>query len=363
MPREIWINAGAGETRAALLKDGVLDGYLAGSLLGPRGARLGDIYLGRAAKVMAALEAAFVEIGAERPGFLPLREVGGTLQEGAALAVVVTREAAGEKGARLSAKVAAAPPPGARPPMLLQPGPDVMARAIGAWADAQTEILIDDGRAAAAARAAFPQLRIAQSGADLFDAIEEQLAGLAAPRVMLPSGGFLTIERTRALTAIDVDSGGFQAAGGRAETARRINREAAREAGRQIRLRGLGGIMVIDFIQTDELLALAGMLRDSLGEPVEIAPVPALGLVTLARRHEALAAGTGFDAAARAVLRQIERSARAAPGRLLTVRAAPEVTALLAGAAVRAGLDRRGVGQVHYAAEVGRGGDFDVATG
>jgi ribonuclease G len=224
-------------------------------------------------------------------------------------------------------------------------------------------ILIDDGRAAAAARAGFPRLRITQCGADLFDAIEEQVAALAAPRVMLPSGGFLTIERTRALTAIDVDSGAFQAAGGRAETARRINREAAAEAGRQIRLRGLGGIIVIDFIQTDETPVLAEMLRDSLGEPAEIAPVPALSLVTLARRHKGVAPATVFDAAARAALRQVERSARAAPGRLLTVRAAPEVTALLAGAAVRAGLDRRGVGQVHYAAEPGRGGDFDVATG
>jgi len=105
------------------------------------------------------------------------------------------------------------------------------------------------------------------------------------------------------------------------------------------------------------------MLRDSLGEPVEIAPVTALGLVTLARRHGGAAPGAAVDATARAVLRQVERSARAAPGRILTVRAAPAVTALLAGAAVRAGLDRRGVGQVHYAAEPGRGGDFDVATG
>jgi Ribonuclease G/E len=363
MPSEILVNAGAGETRAAWVVDGVLEGYAARSLLGPRGAAIGDIYLGRVLKVMDAVEAAFVEIGHDRPGFLALKDAkGARLHEGMALAVAVTREASGDKGPRLAA-VAHAAPPGARPPLLLQEGPGIAARAIAAWADEDTLILVDDARAAAALGAAGHA--VTHRAGDLFEPIAEQVAALAAPRVALPCGGFLTIEKTRALTAMDVDSGGFRAAGGRAETARIVNREAAREAGRQIRLRGIGGIVVVDFIQAEELPV--ALLRESLGAdvPVEIVPVPALGLVTLARRHGALGhgGGTAADAVAQAVLRQLERSARAAPGRPLTVRAAPAVTALLAGAAVRAGLDRRGVGQVAFVAEAGRGGDFDVATG
>lgn len=369
MPSEILIHAGAGETRAALVTGGRLEAYAAASLLGPRAARRGDIYLGRVVKMVDAIEAAFVEIGHGQPGFLARKDVlrGIRLHEGAALPVTVIREAMGEKGARLSAKVSAALPAGARPPALLTPGPDLAERVVRDWAGKDTPVAIDDARAAAALRSVFPGHVIERVREDLFARhdLEDQIAGLMVPRVMLPSGGFLTIEKTRALTAIDIDSGGFQAAGGRTETARAVNREAAREAGRQIRLRGIGGVIAIDFIQTDDLPV--AILRESLGDavPVEIVPVPALCLVTVARKHEGPSPVTG-DAAemtARAVLRQLERSARAAPGRRLTVRAAPRVTALLDGAAVRAGLDRRGVGPVDYVAEAGREGDFDVATG
>jgi ribonuclease E len=77
--------------------------------------------------------------------------------------------------------------------------------------------------------------------------IEDQLDTLYAARVALPSGGSLVIEPTEALVAIDVNSG-KQKHGGHEETALKTNLEAAAEVARQLRLRDLGGIVVIDFI-------------------------------------------------------------------------------------------------------------------
>jgi ribonuclease E len=77
--------------------------------------------------------------------------------------------------------------------------------------------------------------------------IEDQLDELYSPRVSLPSGGSIVIEPTEALVSVDVNSG-KQKAGGHEETALQTNLEAAREVARQLRLRDLGGIVVVDFI-------------------------------------------------------------------------------------------------------------------
>lgn len=77
--------------------------------------------------------------------------------------------------------------------------------------------------------------------------IEEQLDIIYAPKVTLPSGGSVVIEATEALVAVDVNSG-KQKSGGQEETATQTNLEAATEVARQLRLRDLGGIIVIDFI-------------------------------------------------------------------------------------------------------------------
>ena len=68
----------------------------------------------------------------------------------------------------------------------------------------------------------------------------------------LPSGGWITIEGTEALTAIDVNSGSFTASTGLEETSLKVNLEAAYEIGRQLCLRGIGGLIVIDFIHLNE---------------------------------------------------------------------------------------------------------------
>jgi ribonuclease G len=397
MPSELLINAGAAETRIAWVEDGVLQAYSAAPSIGGR-ARLGDIHLGRVARVMPAMQATFVEIGDARAGFLALAQartlatkvdpaISDCLREGEAVVVQVMREAAGDKGARLTADVALTPELEvacklARPPALLQRGPGPVERALR---DCKANsILIDDARVVASARKVHPHLTIELAKDDLFARhdLEEQIALLSQSRVALVCGGWITIEAVEALTVIDVDSGSFASAGDRAETSRIVNLEAAREAGRQIRLRGIGGLIVIDFIQMEsgaERVVVA--LKDSLargGTPSEISPMTSFGIVAITRQRAdvpldssepcGVCGGSGARRSAQSIaleiLRAAERSARTAPGRQIIVRAAPEVADWLAAhqEEVRAGLDRRGVGRMQILAEARRREDFDVAS-
>jgi Ribonuclease G/E len=358
MASELFINVGAGESRAALVEDGVLQAYAAEPALGG-GARTGDIYIGRATRVMAAMQAAFVDIGQDRDGFLSLRDAP-PLHEGAVLAVQVTRPAMGEKGAKLTARVTLTPELEARakmakPPALLAEGPDLAQQTVRDWKADQ--VFTDDARTA-------QRLKIGLAKDDLFlrHDLEEQVAALYRPRVTLTCGGWITVEKTEGLTAIDVNSGGFAASGGRAETARLVNQEAAVEVGRQIRLRGIGGLIVLDFIQTEQGEAVTAALKGALArDPTrsEILPMNSLGIVCIARQR--LAAPLPPRDMGCEILRAVERSARAAPGREVMVRAAPEMIARLERPEIRAGLDRRGVGRVRYISEA-RGKDFDVGT-
>jgi len=357
MPSELLINMGAGESRAALVEDGVLQAYGVEPAAGGQ-ARTGDIYLGRVTRVMAAMQAAFVNIGQDRDGFLSLRDAP-ALHEGASLTVQVTRPAMGEKGAKLTARVTLTSEQDARarmakPPALLSEGPDMAQRVLHDWkAD---KVFTDDARTA-------QRLKVELAKDDLFlrHDLEDQVAALYQPRVALACGGWINIEKTEGLTAIDVNSGGFAASGGREETARVVNLEAAAEAGRQIRLRGIGGLIVLDFIQTGQGEAVADALGRALARDNaqnEILPMNSLGIVCIARQR--LAASLPPRDLGCEILRAIERNARAAPGREVTVRAAPEIMTRLDRPEIRAGLDRRGVGRVRYVSEARR--DFDVGT-
>ncbi|MBF0406345.1 MAG: Rne/Rng family ribonuclease [Candidatus Riflebacteria bacterium] len=82
--------------------------------------------------------------------------------------------------------------------------------------------------------------------------IEEEIQNALRPKVSLPSGGSIVIERTEALVAIDVNSGKFSGGVGLEETVTRVNLEAAKEIARQIRLRNLAGMIVIDFIDMED---------------------------------------------------------------------------------------------------------------
>jgi ribonuclease E len=129
---------------------------------------------------------------------------------------------------------------------------------------------------------------------DLFSEyrVDEQLAKAFDRKVYLPSGGSLVIDRTEAMVVIDVNTGKFIGKGGNLEeTVTKNNLEAAEEIARQLRLRDLGGIVVIDFI--DMILesnreAVMRRLIECLGRDRtkhQVAEVTSLGLVQLTRKR------------------------------------------------------------------------------
>jgi ribonuclease E len=122
--------------------------------------------------------------------------------------------------------------------------------------------------------------------------IDEQLAKALDRKVWLPSGGSLVIDRTEAMTVVDVNTGKFTGSGGNLEeTVTRNNLEAAEEIVRQLRLRDIGGIIVIDFIdmvlESNRDLVLR-RLTECLGRDRtkhQVAEVTSLGLVQMTRKR------------------------------------------------------------------------------
>ncbi len=94
------------------------------------------------------------------------------------------------------------------------------------------------------------RLKLWEGPGDLFETrgIDEELQKLLKPKIMLPSGGYLILEHTEALTVIDVNTGKFTGGRNLEDTLVRTNIEAAAEIARQVRLRDIGGIIVVDFI-------------------------------------------------------------------------------------------------------------------
>jgi len=112
------------------------------------------------------------------------------------------------------------------------------------------------------------------------------------PRVELPSGGYLIIQPTEALTVIDVNSGSFTKSATARETVAWTNSEAATEIARQLRLRNIGGVVIVDFIdmdsRRDQLKLLEHFnkaLRADKARP-QIAQLSELGLVELTRKRQ-----------------------------------------------------------------------------
>ena len=506
MRKDVLINAGAGEIRVAVVEDGRLQDLMLERTIGlddgPRkktGGRsghslIGNIILGRVQRVLPGMQAAFVDVGLERAGFLGAREarcladlpgfddertpkIGECVHEGQDILVQVVKDPIGEKGARLSANItipgrlAVLVPntpgvalsrrieeEGERERMLklgeevialggdrLVPGAGYILRTAASESTLQdlkedaerlaeawrpvlakrqsakapatlyndldpvertmrdtvrsttSRVIIDDAQAAEAARAycrrAMPEaeskVEFFTGPGSLFDSygIEDEIARLANPKVPLPSGGWITIEGTEALTAVDVNSGSFTAATGLEETSLQVNLEAADEIGRQVRLRGIGGLIVVDFIHLSEAPNIERVL-DTLAEslawdhtPIQISPMSEFGLVEITRKRirdplvkimsECCRTCSGHgrkrtrESVALEVIRSVERSAAAAPGKPIQVRASAEVVRWLEdhGEEVRAALARRGAARVAFEPHdaYAREG-FDVST-
>jgi len=416
---ELLIAAGPGEWRAALLEDGAPV-----ELFVERGdwREAGSIHLGRICRLLPALGAKLVDIGDDRLGFLPGREVfprGKQLDEGERVIVQIRREAQGGKAARLTTSVALRGAllelrwgrPGIRggeilssadranlsaaagkaagvqllgpepidtliaevidlnqrwrnildraarlaPPARLDPPLSFGAALAAALPAAPREILVDDPAIVPELRGVFPGAMMrhkpeAEWPVELDAAFDQGLA----ETVGLVGGGSVHFEAARTAVLIDVDSGSPETRSPES-TGLAVNLAAAKVIARQIRLRNLGGGIVIDFVGLEDR-KLRERVRDTLAEA--LVPDPArpqilgwtrLGHIELVRprRGRPLAdallkprpGGALVKTAvtiAHEVLRALRREARAQPGRRWRLTVNPDVAAALAGVAAAA---------------------------
>ncbi|MFP6740924.1 MAG: ribonuclease E/G, partial [Alphaproteobacteria bacterium] len=179
----------------------------------------------------------------------------------------------------------------------------------------------------------------------LFEAfgVEAALDAALEARVTLPSGGAVIIEQTEALCAIDVDSAGHH--GGGTSVALDVNLEAATEIGCQLRLRGIGGVIVIDFISMTgdkRRRRVIDTLRAALaGDRDAVSPngFTELGLVEMRRRRSRPSLGQVMGAGphgsahsvALAIARHAAHQSRTASPGPITIAAAPEVAQVFDG--------------------------------
>ena len=187
-------------------------------------------------------------------------------------------------------------------PSLIHQDLDLIARTIRDFFTADTEQVVIDSakdhrRIMDFVRQFMPRLKpkiVLYSGAEpLFDChgIEEKIAKVLDRRVWLRSGGYIIIERTEALTAIDVNTGRFVGKRNQEETIVRTNLEAAQEVVRQLRLRNVGGIIIIDFIDMEKesnRKKVYDALRDALKKDkarTNILKISELGLVEMTRQR------------------------------------------------------------------------------
>ncbi|MFZ7235151.1 ribonuclease E [Avibacterium gallinarum] len=351
-----------------------------------------NIYKGRITRVEPSLEAAFVDYGAERHGFLPLKEIAreyfpadyvyqgrpnirDILHEGQEVIVQVNKEERGNKGAALTTFVSLAGsylvimpnnpraggisrriegeerlelkealssldvPEGvglivrtagvgkspeelqwdlkvllhhweaikqaseSRPaPFLIHQESDVIVRAIRDYLRRDIgEILIDNQKVYEKAKAHIKLVRpdfinrvkLYQGEVPLFShyQIESQIESAFQREVRLPSGGSIVIDVTEALTAIDINSARSTRGGDIEETALNTNLEAADEIARQLRLRDLGGLIVIDFIDMTPIRhqrEVENRMRDAVRQDrarIQISRISRFGLLEMSRQR------------------------------------------------------------------------------
>ena len=307
-----------------------------------------DIYLGQVRQVLPALDCAFVDIGSGHDGMLPLSEAPENLKPGRPLIVQIKKEAAAGKGHPLTTHIQLPGPyavfkPGGinkRRSKLLAFSPDEQDRLYAenlnslqqTWsnlvADSQQgpvpRLLLDVGKPLLTALNSFvspvlQQIRV--EGEDLYDACYQAMVqlmpafrhllhafvpsagyGLAAVlsltdlqeslvrrKVWLGNGGTLMIERTEAMTVIDVNSGKDTQSRTKDSLRLRTNLLATEEIARQLRLRNLGGIVVIDFINLEndaDRTAVQAALQTALESdraPCRLLGYTALGLFEMTR--------------------------------------------------------------------------------
>jgi Ribonuclease G/E len=383
MRRELLIAAGPGEWRAALLEDGA-----AVELHVERGDTrpAGSIHLGRVLRRVAGLDAGLVDIGEERPGFLPVRR--DPSAEGARVVVQVRREAQRGKGALLSGRLATGDAgrwteAASRldPPAQLHPAPGFAASLAARLPECPERAWVDDTTPLRDLRDVFPEAEIMHCPPgdwplDLDAAFDAALA----PSVALPGGGAIHIEEAHAAVLIDVDTGSPDTGSGE-RNALAVNLAAAPVIARQLRLRQLGGGIIVDFAALEgrgprERVqgAVAAQLALDPAEP-RLLGWTRLGHLELVRPRRFRSLGEAMlepggsrrnaTTLAFAALRALYREARANPAKSWRLVAAPEVEAALRGPAAAAlrGLETRLGRAITLDRAAGRGAEpFDIAA-
>ncbi len=451
MSDELLINAIPGEIRAAVISDGMLSELFVERR--SRGSLVGNVYLGRVERVLPGMDAAFIDIGIGRSGFMGLEgariDSGGAgggngisslLTEGELVTVQVTKDAIGRKGAQLTRRVALPgrhlvyTPLQSRVAVSRQIDEDEKTRLAGIveglagdddgfivrtaaagaeetelrgdaaylralWLDIEAlrdqshgpgllraelepllrlfrdhvdndiaAIRLDSASGLTAARefcARFmpelePRLHLHDGREPIFELhdVEGEIERACRARVALASGAAIVIETTEALCAIDVNSSSYTGRSHLEDTAFAINMEAAAEVVRQIRLRSIGGLIVVDFIHmaddarwAEVVGALeAGFAGDRNHTKVMGRTAANLVEITRRRRRESLAemttetcaccAGLGRIVTAETVafdiMRALGREARAAAPGGLVVAACDDVIEVLEEDASRA---------------------------
>jgi Ribonuclease G/E len=316
--RRAYLDVGVGETRGVVTLDGRPERLLIARDGDAAGQALGALVVGRVRKVERQLALAFVELGAGPDGVLGLRPELGRIGEGQWVKVEIRAEARGDKSAQLRLAGEAD-----GPPRVLEPAPGI---------EAELAMLTQH------------PVKTGPEARRVADAAEAEALEHVFP---LPGGGSIAVERTRALTAVDVDvgqGGGGERAGGDAKRATRAaNLAALAAAARVLRLKGEGGLVVVDLAgRGHDGPALLAAARTAFGPDnpgVAFGPISRFGTLelTVPRRRRSLAERL-LDAAGRPtpltlalrLLRAIEREALADPGAQLRAAAAPDVAAAAA---------------------------------
>ena len=302
MKRRCVIDEGVGETRAAIYEGRQLVELYVRRWSEKDHPRYKDTFIARISKVDRELAAAFVDMGKAHQGFLKFTEAKNAprFQEGQFVEVTVTREA--EPGKNAHVKFVALANDKNTGPISQLPLKDMISQRFAAEVDFEFAPV-----------------------SSLNDAVETELS--------LPCGGDIAIEKTRAMIAIDVDRG-------RARSGYDVSLEACKLIARQIRLRGLGGLIAIDFPnlrQKRQREDIPACMQDAVsGDPntIKIAPLSRFGVLEMTRQKtmrslddillDEFGQFTPETQALRAIS-MLEREGRQSPGAQLTLTAAESV--------------------------------------
>lgn len=306
--RRAYLDVGVGETRGVVTLDGRPERLLIARDDDIAVQTLGAEVVGRVRKVERQLGLAFVDLGQGPQGVLNLRPEMGRLAEGQAVRVEIRSESRLGKGASLRLVAEAQ-----GEPRLVTAAPSIEAELAA----------LADGRIV--------------SGADARAVADSAEAEALAGEFPLPGGGSVAIERTRALVAIDVDVG-ERTSGEAKRVTRAANLAALGVAARVLRLKGEGGLVVIDLAGRGHdgaaLIAAARVAFAPDNPGVAFGPISRFGTLelTIPRRRRSVAErlldpdGRPSDQTlALRLVRALEREALADPGARIVARAAPGV--------------------------------------